>query len=532
MLILEHFWEDEEIDARLNEAILSHTITKPSIWYRIFLAVSGILIFITGFLVWNIPLSDPDDPRLLGSLNAAIGSELEWALFLGGLFLNLILGPYFAFISISKNAKLSLLIPKELREYNALKSSFRHKEITDHYWAALKNPTHEHHNDIIRYKWMDTIRWKHRPHDFFGREKFTKMSGEEIEGKIVPKTSAEYINTNVVFDENDNPIATESPFTHPTRYLFTIPSLLLAISLFSFPALLVMAALSGGFTDVLEVWKLLAPQTLLLATYFIWRNTDLFDDYLGKEKHDTMSLRVLEERLNLLREKYSTILERESAKESISKKERPYKRLPIVTSSFLIAVAFTLYTGADLDEIIVLLPSSFILLLLLYKHARFSYSSDSFKSYRVTEKYIYLKDGIFGRKLKRQNLPEHTCVRILDDWVHANDKVEKGPNVCLHLIWTRSEERFEPWGNLIISLLKPGFPTSQAYSKEKLEVHLGKEDLVAWVAGVDIRFKFKTEAEQIEFAEQLSNDLSVPLRKGRKWSDHKGALEFRTTRTR
>ena len=530
MLTLEHFWEDEEFDARLTEAILSHSIDKPSIWYRIFLGISGILFIITGFLIWNIPLSDPDDSRLLGSLNAAIGSEWEWALFAGGLFLNLILGPYFAFISISKNAKLSLLIPKELREYNTLKNSFRYKEITDHYWVALKDPTHEHHNVIIRYKWMDKIRWKHRPHDFFGREKFTKMSGEEIEGQIVPKTSAAYINTNVVFDENDNPIATASPFTHPTRYLFTIPSILLAISLFSFPALLAKTASSGDFTDVLEVWKLVAPQTILLFAYFIWRNTDLFDDYLGKEKHDTMSLQVLEERLNLLREKYSAILERESAKESISKAERPYKRLPIVTSSFLVAVAFTIYAAADPEEIVILLPASFISLLLLYKHARFRYSSDSFKGYRITEKYIYLKDGIFGRKLKLRNLPEHTCVRLLDDWQHVNGKVDKGPNVCLHLIWTHSEERFEPGGNLIMPLLKPGFPTSQKYSKETLEVRLGEEDLVAWVAGVDIRFEFKTKAEQIEFAEQLSNDLSVPLRKGRKWSGHKGALEIRTIR--
>ncbi len=89
---------------------------------------------------------------------------------------------------------------------------------------------------------------------------------------------------------------------------------MLAISLFSFPALLVKSASTGDFTEALELWKLLAPQTLLLAAYFIWRNTDLFDDYLGKEKHDTMSLQALEERLNLLREKYSTILERESAK--------------------------------------------------------------------------------------------------------------------------------------------------------------------------------------------------------------------------
>ena len=49
MLILEHFWEDEEIDARLTEAILSRTIDKPSIWYRTFLGVSGILFIITGF---------------------------------------------------------------------------------------------------------------------------------------------------------------------------------------------------------------------------------------------------------------------------------------------------------------------------------------------------------------------------------------------------------------------------------------------------------------------------------------------------
>ena len=212
--------------------------------------------------------SDPDDPRLLGSLNAAIGSEWEWALFAGGLFINLILGPYFAFISISKNAKLSLLIPKNY-EYNALKIRLTQRLRTT--IGSTKDPTHEHIM-LLSDTNDDKIRWKHRPHDFFLEERIHEMSGEEIDGQIVPKTSAEYINTNVVFDENDNPVPA-SPFTHPTRYLFTIPSLLLAISLFSFPALLVKSASSGDFTEALELWKLLAPQTLLLAAYFIWRNT-------------------------------------------------------------------------------------------------------------------------------------------------------------------------------------------------------------------------------------------------------------------
>ena len=130
------------------------------------------------------------------------------------------------------------------------------------------------------------IRWKHHPHDFFGREKLTKMSGEEIEGRIVPKTSAEYINTNVVFDENDNPIATASPFTHPTRYLFTIPSLLLAISLFSFRKLIGQVCIVRRFYGGIGIMEITCTSDSTFDCLFIWRNTDLFDDYRkGKTRH-------------------------------------------------------------------------------------------------------------------------------------------------------------------------------------------------------------------------------------------------------
>ncbi len=304
---MEPYWEDLELEAKLIDALISQS--KPGRMYRIFLGVSGTLLFITGLLIWNIPLNSPDDPRLLGSLNAAIGAEWDWFLFSLGLFLNLIVGPYFAFISLSQRGRLIPLHPKEVREYYGLKNSIKNKEIHDHYWAALKDPTHEHHNDVIRYKWMDKIQWKHRPNDFFGRMIYTELSGEELEGPIVPKTSPEYLNTNVIYDENNNPIGTDSPFTHPTRYLFTIPNLLAAISLASLPYLSTLAILSGDLYAFLDVFKQLATAIVFGAVYTLWRNTHLFDSVLGKENYELMSVEVLEGRLILLQKKYVIGLE-------------------------------------------------------------------------------------------------------------------------------------------------------------------------------------------------------------------------------
>ena len=82
-----------------------------------------------------------------------------------------------------------MLIPKEMREYNRLIAALAGKEIHDHYWTVLNDPEHEHHKEIIRYKWMDKVRWKHRPNDFFGYVKYTKESGEETKGSILPKVT-------------------------------------------------------------------------------------------------------------------------------------------------------------------------------------------------------------------------------------------------------------------------------------------------------------------------------------------------------
>jgi len=229
---------------------------------------------------------------------------LKTLFFFTGIFVQLALGPYFAFISISNSGRLSPLVPKAQLEYFRLKGAIYDREVYDHYWAALRDPDHEHHNEIIRYKWMDKVRWKHHPSDFFGYQIFTKESGEQTKGgPVVPKSSDEYRNSNFTLDENGDPLF-QGP-THPLKRILTLPMFLFIFGLVTFPISVINAIISITNKD----WEILFQMSIgfllliLLGHYLIRRNTDL----INADADADVSLEDLEERLRLLSERYVTI---------------------------------------------------------------------------------------------------------------------------------------------------------------------------------------------------------------------------------
>lgn len=288
------WYHDTKIENKLIEAIRAKDKPSTGAVYRIFLGVCGVLFFFTGWIIWNIALPAEGE-------SGALGANLETFLFFFGIFVQFILGPYFAFISISNDGRLSPLVPKAHLEYFRLKNSILGKEVYDHYWAAIRDPSHEHHNEIIRYKWMDKIRWKHRPSDFFGYQIFTKESGEETRGPLVPKSSEAYRNSNFTLDDKGEPVF-QGP-THPLRQVFTLPMFLFIFSLLNSPMTvinIINLIINKDWINLVGACFYLLL-VILLGLYLIRRNTDLINP-------DTdVSLEDLEEKLRSLSERYITI---------------------------------------------------------------------------------------------------------------------------------------------------------------------------------------------------------------------------------
>ena len=290
------WYKDAMFENELIESIRAKDKPNTGVIYRLFLGICGILLFLAGWVLWNIALPAEGE-------SSSAGMNLETLLFFTGLFVQFILAPYFAFVSISSDGRLSPFVPKAQLEYLRLKGAILNKDINNHYWAALRDPNHKHHNEIIRYKWMDKIRWKHHPSDFFGYVKLTKESGGTSTGRLVPKSSAAYRNSNFDLDEDGKPVSKGA--THPLKRLLTLPMLLFFFSLLSFPIAVVNATTSVVDKD----WELLLRSSIsfllliFLGYYLIRRNTDL----INADDDVDVSVEDLEERLRLLSERYLTI---------------------------------------------------------------------------------------------------------------------------------------------------------------------------------------------------------------------------------
>ena len=540
---METFWEDESFESKLKEGVLFQKRFK--ILYRILLVVSGILLFFVGWIMWNIPLESEDgtSSSLFVNMNEAAGFDLAWPLFFGGLFIQLIIAPWFAISGLSETGRLSMLVPKEIREYRELKRviEFRNshgarnpgKEVEELYWEALMDENHRYHNDIIRYKWMDKVKWKHRPDDFFGHVRYTKETGEFSLESVVPKTSVAYRNSNATFDENHNVNGVANPAKHPLRRIISFPLILFFMTaLSSFLEVSVLA--QSGVSNLLKAENL---TFFVLPCFFAWfflkRNTDLLPSRKRKRKQKTNDLSddALRERLELLRTKYVSVHEHEERQEAI--KSRNIRRngdtkLSTTTAIILMVSIATISVGSDANPLDFTLTFGFSLLaisLLAAKHFRLAPFALSFKGYRVTQEHLYILDGIYSKKLKRNEIPEHSCVRMIELYPTNTVRYFSGPNVCLHLIRLVRDEP-DPFARIGQQILKPGYKLN-GYDRTFFEgVGPRNEGVECWVEDIKIRFEFKTKAEQREFAEKLASDLSLPLREHWRWSDDKKSYLF------
>lgn len=290
------WYHDAKFENKLIEAIRAKDKASTGAVYRIFLFVCGILLFLVGWIMWNIGLPAEGE-------SGNIGMNLKTFLFFIGIFVQFIIAPFFAFISISNSGRLSPFVPKAQLEYFRLKKAISDRGVYDHYWAALTDPDHEHHNEIIRYKWMDKVRWKHHPSDFFGYQIFTKESGEQTQGPLVPKSSAEYRNSNFTLDGNGEPVF-QGP-THPLKRILTLPMFLFINLLLSFPIAVIrfITSIANNDWEILFQFSISFLLLIFLGRYLISRNTDL----INADSDADVSLESLEERLRFLSERYVTI---------------------------------------------------------------------------------------------------------------------------------------------------------------------------------------------------------------------------------
>ena len=539
---MEAFWEEDDFESKLKEGVLLQKRFK--MFYRIMLVVSGILFFFLGWIMWNIPLELADGtPRsLYVNMNEAAGFDLGWLLFLGGLFIQLFIAPWFAFSGLSRTGRLSMLVPKEIREYRDLKRviEFRQKhgarnpskEIEDLYWEVLMDENHPYHNEIIRYKWMDKVKWKHRPDDFFGHVRYTKETEGSSLGSVVPKTSDAYRNSNATFDENHKVNGIANPAIHPLRRLLPPLFLFFMTSVSSLMDLLVI--LQSGEPNALNGGAfILVALPGFFAWFIVQRNTDLLPSRRRKQDQnaDDLSDEALSERIDLLRNTYVLVREdeeRQKATEPKNERRNGDAKLSTTTAVLLMVSIATISVAGDSNSLAFTLAVGFSLLtigLLAAKHFRLAVFALSFKGYRVTQEHLHLLDGIYSKKLKLNEIPEHSCIRMIDLYPTNTVRYYRGPNVCLHLIRLVRDEP-DPFARMGQQIIKPGYKLN-GYDETYFEgVGPQDEGVKCWVEDIKIRFEFKTQAEQREFAEKLASDLSLPLREHWRWSDNKKSPLF------
>ena len=147
---------------------------------------------------------------------------------------------------------------------------------------------------------------------------------------------------------------------------------------------------------------MMTPPSLLLGSYIIWRNTDLWDIFFRREqKYENMSIAgtdgarnmslfvIMKNNLNLNQMKPNTL---------------------ISPHSFM--------CNHTLGNNPLIFFGSFILLMLLQKIR--GLSMDSFSDYRITKKHIHLLDGL----TQDERNPQHSCVRIVDYWQWTTDQIQ------------------------------------------------------------------------------------------------------------
>ena len=410
---MDRWWEDPDFGTLEEEQVKEHPISRARLKKILYFPL-GILTSLFGLIMFNIPLQ--------GEESVAMAMDADTALFLVGALLFLIGGPYLLAASIFGDGRFNFLKKrKEWYEYQMLEEAIRTKPIIAHYWEAYQDPEHPHHDNIRRYGWMDSIKWKHRPLEVFGYMTTTLESGERRHGKIVPKNSIEYKMSNdllrVVYDHkrgskeyvkgpNASPIDINLAdrrvwggflaFVVVTNLLFTIPSsLVLAlngddifsvrdslITLAGQPFLLILIA--GVFTDLLgpfgQKWFTLGPMA----------RHNMRVESMAKD----MEMEEIKERMTFLIEKYSAVRDKLSPPmemdDSIKRGATRYV-LPILSLFASVYAVVSLDgdlgpdSGLGLASLLLLLAGVFSLATMALKHTRFTMKNATFAGYRISD---------------------------------------------------------------------------------------------------------------------------------------------------
>lgn len=576
---MDKWWEDPDFGTLEEEQVKKHPVSRARL-KKILYFPCGILTSLTGLVLFNIPLQ--------GEESVALAMNAESALFLLGVLLFLIGGPYLLAASIFGDGRINFLKKrKEWYEYEMLLQAIRIKPIIAHYWEACRDPEHPHHNDIRRYRWMDAIKWKHRPLEVFGYMTITRESGEQRDGSIVPKSSMGYKMSNdlirVEYDKwgrekyvkglNASPIDINLAdrrvwggflaFVTITNLLFYVPAtVLLALSgdeLYSVRGSLITLAaqpvllifLAGVFTDLLgpfgQKWATLGPMA----------RHNMRVENMAKD----MELDEIRERMAFLIEKYSTVRERLNPPMEVDHSHKRWATmyvLPILSLFASLYAAVSLVADGVLEEYLglnlaplsplaglmvfsLLVAGLFLLATLALRHTRFTMKNAAFAGYRLTDTHLHLLDGMYAKKMRRADISEHSCVRIIDGWDYHRTRQNKigdwegskttraGHNVALHLIWLRDDSPIVKDVKGMLSLIlenmrNPGLPAGLSGFSE---IDLEGDGVKPWVGEYRIRFQFKTKREQREFAERMASDLDLPIRKNWKWKTGRKYHNFR-----
>jgi len=154
--------------------------------------IIGLIIMFAGLIMFNIPIQDDvgEESEIEDDEEAGSQGAFDAILFFGGISLCYGVGPYFLLAALfGRFLHQSSAVDedkekweKKRREERRNKREKEKQALIDHYWEALGDENHPHHNFVKRAKWKDKIKWKHRPLETF----------VHFRGKVVPKKSEAY----------------------------------------------------------------------------------------------------------------------------------------------------------------------------------------------------------------------------------------------------------------------------------------------------------------------------------------------------
>ena len=160
----------------------------------------------------------------------------------------------------------------------------RDLEVTKFYWNVWDDPSHEYHQVVWRPTIMKKMMFKHHPEKIFGHMRNTSEDGDHTYGKIVPKNSTEYLQSNGLLVEKINGVTKETEWVKqksgPDINLISKPVLVVLLILMLVSSvvgllmeiMLVIAKPDSAF-DVSLLYGIV--QTTLMFVLILWLTTDL-----------------------------------------------------------------------------------------------------------------------------------------------------------------------------------------------------------------------------------------------------------------